>query len=302
MQSGWAVMFNINLLAKPGLQGELLIPEGAVMSERELKVISRLEAREPAKEVQAEAPPVTKVRRTWLWVLLIVVLAAVAVWWFQGWQLAQDLFLPFREESLLREQEVVEAPIGPTCVSALASFLEDLPEDAVVDYADAETGLLIYRIWGHDLSQELLRLNTAVEGHRFSDLLRPVDTTGTGLWFGSIVFVAPDQEGAVRPLKEEYERFFRKLQHLVSESGGEVVRMIPGTMTTGEYVLSGSIGELQAHLNMIDQDSINVHYHRLSLLNQMDSPDGDYLLHVVFNIIEGRLQSPLLSLQESTGV
>jgi hypothetical protein len=67
-------------------------------------------------------------------------------------------------------------------------------------------------------------------------------------------------------------------------------------------VLSGSIGELQAHLDMIDQDSMNVHYHRLSLLNQTDTPDGDYLLHVVFNIIEGRLQSLLPSLQESSGV
>jgi hypothetical protein len=295
-------MFNINLLAEPGLQGEILVPEGAVMSKRELKVISRLEARTPEKAVQAEALPVEKGRRTWLWVLLIIVLAAVAVWYFQGWQLTQDLFLPLREESRIREQRVFRAPLGKTSVSVLASFLEDLPEDAVVDYADAEVGLLIYRIWGHEMNQDLLRLNATVEGHRFSDLLPPNDTTKPGFWLGTIVFVAPGQEGAVRPLKEEYERFFLKLQHLVSETGGAVVRMIPGTMSTGEYVLSGSIGELQAHLDMIDQDSMNVHYHRLSLLNQTDTPDGDYLLHVVFNIIEGRLQSLLPSLQESSGV
>jgi hypothetical protein len=294
-------VFNINLLAKPGLQGEILVPEGAVMSKRELKVISRLEARAPEDAVQAEAAPVSRGRRTWLWVLLVIVLAAVAVWYFQGWQLAQDLFLPFREESRIREQKVYRAPLGKTSVSVLASFLEDLPENAVVDYADAEVGLLIYRIWGQAMHQDLLRLNATVEGHRFSDLLPPVDTTNPGFWLGTIVLVAPDQEGAVRPLKEEYERFFLKLQHLVSETGGAVVRMVPGTMSTGEYVLSGSIGELQAHLNMIDQDSMNIHYHRLSLLNQTDTPDGDYLLHVVFNIIEGRLQSPLSSLQESSG-
>ncbi|MFC1535671.1 hypothetical protein ACFL32_00750 [Candidatus Neomarinimicrobiota bacterium] len=295
-------MFNINLLAKPGLQGEILVPEGAVMSKRELKVISRLEARAPEDAVQAEATPVTRGRRTWLWVLLIIVLSAVAVWYFQGWQLAQDLLLPFREESRIREQKVFRAPLGKTSVSVMASFLEDLPEDAVVDYADAEVGLLIYRIWGQEMNQDLLRLNSAVEGHCYSDLLPPVDTTNPGFWHGTIVFNAPGQEGALRPLKEEYERFFLKLQHLVSETGGAVVRMIPGTMSTGEYVLSGSIGELQAHLNMIDQDTVNVHYHRLSLLNQTDTPDGNYLLHVVFNIIEGRLQSPLASLQESTGV
>ena len=295
-------MFSINLLARPGLQGEVAIPEGAVTSARELQVVSRLEARVPTAEKTEEAPPTVKRRRGWLWLLLIVVAAAAAVWWFQGWQLVDDLLLPLRDQALVRDQEVVEVPDGQTSVSVMASFLRDLPEDAVVDYVDAEAGLLIYRLWGDELNQDLLRLNTALEGHRLSDLLPPIDTADSGFWLGTVVFVSPDQEGAVRPLKEEYERFFVNLQDLVTETGGEVIKMVPGTMSTGEYVLSGSMGELQAHLDVIDQDSMNVHYHRLSLLNQTGAPEGDYLLHVVFNIIEGRFSSPLSSLQGSTGV
>ena len=103
-------MFSINLLARPGLQGEVLIPEGAVTTARELKVVSRLEARVPAAEVTAKAPPAAKRRLGWLWLILVLVIAAAAVWWFQGWRLVDDLLLPLREQARMREQEVVEMP------------------------------------------------------------------------------------------------------------------------------------------------------------------------------------------------
>ncbi|UCH63492.1 MAG: hypothetical protein JSU77_03310 [Fidelibacterota bacterium] len=286
-------MFDINLLARPGLQEAVAELElGADVHEE--AILNRLQERATA-EAQAVVPPKVKKRsRFWGWLVIIVVILVVAAyWWYQGWSWK-------RWREIFPSPETPPATVMPpaamqppgSCAAVMARFLSDLPSQAAIDFMDAAAGLLIYRIQGEELTQSLLRLNTRVEGHRFSDLITLPAPAAPTCWQGAVAFTSSDQVGALRPIESEYEHFFRRLKDRVQSSGGVVVETVPGTMTAGEYVLQGSLDEIQTHLVTTAADSAYVHYHRMSLLRPKEIAAGPYLLRVIFNIIEERPLSP----------
>jgi len=303
MPYGWLSMFDINLLQKPGLQEILAEPEWEVVP-GEAEIISRLEARAPTVAPIVAAPkPREKSRfRSWM-VIVVVVLIVAAYWWYQGWSWRQfrEAF-PFREVPSPADVRPAVTFEEGTCAAVVTNFLLGLPSRAAIDFMDAGAGMLIYRVWGQELAQPLLQLNASIEGHQFSDLLMPVTITGPDYWYGIVTFNSRDQAGALRPVRSEYDRFFRLLQDRVRDTGGDLVEMVPGTMTAGEYVIRATLDEIQAHLATVSSDSTAVHYHRLSLLSP-DGLDSDfYLLRVIFNLIEEPTPSPQLSSPGSTGV
>ena len=286
-------MFDINLLARPGLQEVAAGLEFEVVSHEEA-ILRRLQER-ATTEAQAIAPPKVKKRskiRGWL-VIILVILAVAAYWWYQGWSWKEwrELFpFPAAPPAAAMPQAAMQPP--GSCAAVMARFLGDLPSQAVIDFMDTGAGLLIYRVRGEELTRSLLRLNVRVEGHRFSDLITLSAPAAPAYWQGAVAFTSSDQVGALRPIMSEYERFFRKLKARVSSSGGVLVKTIPGTMTAGEYVLRGSLSDIQTNLVTAASDSAHVHYHRMSLLKPDGIATGPYLLRVIFNIIEERPQSP----------
>ncbi len=289
-------VFDIDLLARPGLQGVATGLEFEVVSHEEA-ILRRLQERATA-EAQAVAPPKVKKGskiRDWL-VIILVILAVAAYWWHQGWSWRElrewrEIFPFLAAPPAAAMPRAAMQPPG-SCAAVMARFLGDLPSQAVIDFMGAGAGLLTYRVRGEELAQSLLRLNARVEGHRFSDLITLSAPAAPAYWQGAVAFTSSDQVGALRPIMSEYERFFRKLKARVSSSGGVLVKTIPGTMTTGEYVLRGSLSDIQTHLVTAASDSAYVHYHRMSLLKPDGIATGPYLLRVIFNIIEERPQSP----------
>ena len=287
-------MFDINLLARSGLQVAAAELELGEVDIHEEAILHRLQERATA-EALAVAPPKVKTRsRFWGWlVIILVILVVAAYWWYQGWSWKKwrEIFpFPKTPPTEVMPRAAVQPP--GSCAAVMARFLSDLPSQAAVDFMDAGAGLLIYRIRGEELAQSLLRLNARVEGHRFSDLITLSAPAAPACWQGAVAFTSSDQVGALRPIKSEYERFFRKLKDRVSSSGGVLVETIPGTMTAGEYVLRGSLSNIQTHLVTAASDLAYVHYHRMSLLKPDGIATGPYLLRVIFNIIEERPQSP----------
>ncbi len=296
-------MFEINLLTRPGLQETAAEPEAGELLEREAEIVNRLEARIPPETPPiAVAIPRAKSRfRPWM-VILLVIVAAAAYWWYQGWSWNRFReFFPFLEAPPSTEVPEVTALRPGACAAVMARFLEELPSRASLDFMDIGAGVLIYRVWGQELAQSLLQLNAGVEGCRFSDLITPSILAASGGWLGTVAFASEQQVGAMRPVMSDYDRFFRQLQDKVRSTGGVVVEMVPGTMTAGEYVIRGSLDEIQAHLAAMAGDSLDVHYHRMSLLKSVEPAGRPYLLRVIFNIIEEPTPSPQSSLPEGTG-
>ena len=232
--------------------------------------------------------------------LLLVIVVAAAYWWYQGWSWRQwrEIF-PFLETSLGPTAPQAAAQPAGTGTAVMAGFLGGLPARATLDFLDAGAGIMIYRVQGDELGQVLRKLNADVQGHRFSDLVTP--SRSASYWLGTVAFASRNQAGALRPVRAEYDRFFRLLQDQIRSTGGVVVEMVPGTMTAGEYVIRGSLDEIRAHLAAAARDSINVFYHRLSLLKSATPPEGLYLLRVTFNLVEEQVPSPPPSLPEDTG-
>ncbi|MEE9162292.1 MAG: hypothetical protein V3U35_04905, partial [Candidatus Neomarinimicrobiota bacterium] len=279
---------------RPGLEGATLHEAG---------IISRLAAREvvgvPGEiRVGAAGRP----RGRWGTALLVVAVAVAAVWLSQDGRLARlgrDL-----SARLGRPVPALSAP-RPAPISGAAvmvGFLEALPAGATIEFSDAAAGLFIYWVRGEALARRLGELNLQVDGYRFSDLVVPLDDAAPGRWLGTVAYASADQEGALRPVKAEYERFFHRLQNNIATTGGMVIDMVPGTLTAGEYVIQGSLSELLAHLAVTAADSREIHYHRVSLLRQGQLNDGTYLLRVIFNLIEERDPSPRSSSPAGTGV
>ncbi|MFB0516023.1 MAG: hypothetical protein ACETWG_05395 [Candidatus Neomarinimicrobiota bacterium] len=281
-------MFDINLLLKPGLQEAIVWPEEEVLEDREAAIISRLQGRLPAEALAVVTPKPRAKSRFLPWIVVLLVILVVAVyWWYQGWSWRQwrELF-PFREPA-----PAVGVPEGVglrpgTCVTAVAQVLEELPVQASLDFIDAGVGVLIYWVSGEDLAKSLLQLNTRIEGRQYSDLITPSAPAPPDYWLGTIAFDARDQVGALRPSRSDYDRFFRRLQKKVSNTGGVVLEMVPGIMTAGEYVIQGTLDEIRAHLTTALIDSSGVHYHRLSVLKPEQLAGDSYLLRVIFNLIE----------------
>jgi len=75
--------------------------------------------------------------------------------------------------------------------------------------------------------------------------------------------------------------------------------MVPGSNSTAEYVIRGSLDDIKAHLQMLSERRPQARYHRMSLLRQSNQPSEAYLLRVMFDLEEP--ESPLLSSLASSG-
>ncbi len=297
-------MLDINLLSPPGLQGAVAEPVAEEpLEEAEDAIIKRLEARVKEEVPPAEVPKPKKKSRLRIWIIVFMLIGVAAAYlWYQGWtwqQLREKL--PFLESlAVPRESKfVAEQPVP--CAKIMARFLEGLPQEASLDYLEAGGGIMVYRIWGQDLAQVLLPLSAQVDGYQYSDFIQESPPNDPGYWLGAVVYAPRGQVGLLRPTQSDYERFFRRLQDMVRDTGGTLVEMIPGTMTMGEYVIQGTLDEIQSHLVSTTADPAKVHFHRVGLFKPEDSADGDYLLRVVFNLVEEPESSPQLSSPASTG-
>ena len=299
MLYGSVSVFDINLLKEPGLQAAGA-GTGLGPPDHEEAIIDRLQSRTGQAPSVSPVPPHKKSRSRW-WVLLsLLILAAGAYWGYQSGNLVRlRSLLPVVSFSPPAPQ-VARPPQG-TCARVLADFLDQLPAKATVDFMAAGTGMFIYRIWGEELKSVLPQLNTKVVGYQYGDVIGPITDGTPGYWLGTVAYASQERAGPLRPVEAEYERFFTRLQDDISSSGGAIVEMIPGTMQAGEYVIGGSLVEIEAHLLEITQVAATAHYHRMSLLRQDEPSPEVYLLRVIFNLTEETRPSPLLSSQGVTG-
>ena len=302
MPYGPPSVFDINLLKEPGLQGGGAAI-GLGLPDREEAIIDRLQSRTAPSRAASRAQSQKKSRSRWWVILSLLILASAVYWGYQSGNLVRlRSLLPMVRSlpSALPALPAAKLPQG-TCAKVLAGFLDQLPARATVDFMAAGTGMFIYRIWGEDLKTVLPQLNAAVEGYQYGDVIGPIADGTPGYWLGTVAYASGDLPGALRPVVADYERFFTRLQDHISSSGGAIVEMIPGTMTAGEYVIRGSLVEIEAHLAEVTQVAVSAHYHRMSLLRQ-DEPSAEaYLLRVIFNLTEETTASPLLSSQGDTG-
>ncbi len=292
-------MFEINLLRPPGLQGAVApIPKPEPVGTEEA-IINHMQGRTQ----KTSAPPAPIKRRISfarrLWHLVILVLIGVAAFWaYQAWvqyRTAQgrvfSITPPTRREVILPPP----ATAPGSSAAIMAAFIEQLPSQATIDFMDAGAGVLIYRIWGWELSQYLPQMNAMVEGYRQDDLLAPGGTDAPGYWLGSVTYEAQDTLGILRPAEYGYVGFFDSLQAQIKATGGDIVEMIPGINATGEYVIRGTLRDIHGHLSRLSTHHPPARYHRMSLVRQSNAPTETYLLRVLFSLEEP--ESPLLSLQ-----
>ncbi len=294
-------MFRINLLAPPGLQG---VGDGGDQGEvdsHENAILNRLHARAISETQQVSTPEKKKTRRL-AWLIVIVVLIAAAYWVDRSgiWKWSELLL----SLTTPRTAEISQGttPETGSCAAIMANFLTELQSPFVVEFLDAGGGVFTYRVQGQELNQPLLQFNSGVKGHQFSDLIVPSDITEPGIWLGIVAFNAKEQVGALRPVESEYIYFFNQLRNNVGQSGGEIVKAIPGTMTAGEYVLQGSLEVIKSHVVAMANEAAGIHYHRVTLLKPDELFEGPYLLRVIFNLIEDQSLSQRLLSPESTRV
>ncbi len=294
-------MFRINLLAPPGLQG---VGDGGDQGEvdsHENAILNRLHARAISETQQVSTPEKKKTRRL-AWLIVIVVLIAAAYWVDRSgiWKWSELLL----SLTTPRTAEISQGttPETGSCAAIMANFLTELQSPFVVEFLDAGGGVFTYRVQGQELNQPLLQFNSGVKGHQFSDLIVPSDITEPGIWLGIVAFNAKEQVGALRPVESEYIYFFNQLRNNVGQSGGEIVKAIPGTMTAGEYVLQGSLEVIKSHVVAMANEAAGIHYHRVTLLKPDELIEGPYLLRVIFNLIEDQSLSQRLLSPESTRV
>ena len=302
MLYGSPSVFDINLLKEPGLQGA-----GAALGlgppDREEVIINRLQSRAIPTRAASKAQPRKKSRSRW-WIILSLLIFASAVYWrYQGGNLVRLRSLISVVRSSQPALPALPAPMSPqgTCAKVLAGFLDQLPSRAKVDFMAAGAGMFIYRIWGENLDTVLSHLNADVIGYLYGDVIGPIADGAPGYWLGTVAYVFEDRPGGLHPVAADYKLFFTRLQNHISSSGGAIVEMIPGTMSAGEYVIEGSLLEIEAHLAEITQLAISAHYHRMSLLRQDEPSTEAYLLRVVFNLTEETTASALLSSPGATG-
>ena len=292
-------MFEINLLRPPGLQAAVAPISKPEPVGTEEAIIGHLRGR--IQKTSAPPAPVKHrisfARR--LWQLVILVLLGVAAYWAsQAWvqyRTAHGRVISITPPT--RSAVILPPPASAPSSSAaiMAAFIEQLPSQATIDFMDAGAGVLIYRIWGWELSQYLPQMNAMVEGYRQDDLLAPGGGEAPGYWLGSVTYEAQDTLGILRPAEYGYVGFFDSLQAQINTTGGDIVEMIPGNNATGEYVIRGTLRDIHGHLNTLSAHRPPARYHRMSLLRQSNAPTETYLLRVLFSL--GEPESPLLSLQ-----
>ena len=99
----------------------------------------------------------------------------------------------------------------------------------------------------------------------------------------------------LRPASSAYVTFFSDLREAISASGGEVMHTSVGMQEPGEYVIGGDLDMIRLHLQGAAAQSAGASYHRVSLLENSDVESNQYLLRVVFDLLDGRTvsQQPL---------
>ncbi|MCK4578074.1 MAG: hypothetical protein KAU50_04745 [Candidatus Marinimicrobia bacterium] len=293
-------MFEINLLKTPGLQvtAPKIAPPKRIEYEDEL--VNRLEVRGGTSAAITDVMPKYSILRSLIRWLIALLLAGLAGYWaYQAWTAfygADGSIISVTQP--VTEQPAAAAPalIGSPA-SILPTFIEHLPSQATIDFMDVGAGVLIYRMWGRELSLFLPQLNAMVDGHIRDDLLAPDGGNIPGYWLGTVIYESEDQEGVIRPVDGDYGAFFDTLKTRVNSTGGLLVEVIPGAVSAGEYVISGTLRDLHSHLLMVSRSQTKAYYHRMSIIRQYDQPAESYLLRVLFHLVKEPKPSPLLSLR-----
>lgn len=293
-------MFEINLLRTPGLQAAVeAIPKPATLRADEV-IINHMNERKQPTSVPPAKVKLSLIRR--LVRLIILVLISVSGYWgYQAWvqyQAGRMSVLSLTPPPPVPLAQVLPGLVKGSSAAIMAAFIDQLPAQATIDFMDAGAGVMIYRIWGWELSQYLPQMNAMVEGRQYDDLLAPGGADAPGYWLGSVTYEAEDTVGVLRPVEYGYSGFFDTLQAQIGTTGGMIVEMLPGSNSTGEYVIRGSIADIKAHLKMLSERRPQARYHRMSLLRQSNQPSESYLLRVLFDLEEPE-SLPLSSLASS---
>ncbi len=293
-------MFEINLLRPPGLQGAVaavLKPSTSLVDEA---IINNLNERKQATSV----PPLKvkqSIARRLLRLIILILIGVSGFWGYQAWlqyQAGRRSILSLTPPPPVKAAQVLPGLVKGSSAAVMAAFIDRLPAQATIDFIDAGAGVMIYRIWGWELSQYLHQMNAMVEGRQHDDLLAPGGADAPGYWLGSVTYEADDTLGVLRPVVYSYSGFFDTLQAQIGSTGGIIVEMVPGSNSTGEYVIRGSIAVIKAHLKMLSGRRPQARYHRMSILRQSNQPSESYLLRVLFDL-EERESLLLLSLASS---
>ncbi|MFC1480772.1 hypothetical protein ACFL6E_00820 [Candidatus Neomarinimicrobiota bacterium] len=302
-------MFEINLLSAPGLQAGIrdfqFAPKAASsVIDEESSIIQRLQARKESQFAQAVEIPVRTVRNIYyLYFLLAVSLFAGGYWGYnEYWRQMQrrgGISSITPPPSSIRFNQPISDQV--TSAGVMANFLANMPIQITLDFMDAGAGVLIYRVWGEDLTRFLPQLNAMVIGYEHSDLLAPEGVSKPGYWLGTVAYKSDNGTGALRPVELDYNEFFDNLELQLRGSGAQLIATISGFRKAGEYVIKGTILEIQDHLTEIDSDASSIKYHRMSLIREGDLVGDRYKLRVIFNLVEDSGQSQLLSSRVDSG-
>jgi hypothetical protein len=296
-------MFEINLLGTPGLQAGIrdfqFAPKGkSSVVDEESAIIQRLQARKESQFSDAAVTHVKSARRFYpLYLLLVIILIAGGYWGFGEYlkqlQRRGGISSITPPPSSIRFNQPVTDPV--TSAGIMANFLSNMPTQITLDFMDAGAGVLIYRVWGEDLTRYLPQLNAMVIGYEQSDLLAPEGISKPGYWLGTVAYKTGNSIGALKPVASDYNEFFDNLEMQLRGSGAQLITTVPGFRKAGEYVIKGTILDIQDHLTEIDAGALLIKYHRMSLIRDGDLVGGRYKLRVIFNLVEDSGQSQLLS-------
>jgi len=215
-------MFEINLLRAPGLQAVVAVAAKPQAFQADEVIVNHMNERKQATSV----PPVKleqSLGRRLLRLIILVLIGMSGYWGYQAWvqyQAGKTSVLSLTPPPPVRAAQILPGAARGSSAAIMAAFIDHLPDQATIDFIDAGAGVMIYRIWGWELSQYLPQLNAMVEGHQQDDLLAPGGDDAPGYWLGSVIYDAEDTLGVVRPAEYSYSSFFDTLQVQIGTTGG----------------------------------------------------------------------------------
>ncbi len=306
MLSGRCKVFEIDLLADPGLQQDKAAaepedPERAFEEELADRLASRGGAMptQIVPTIETQVSGAGKVRGVTRLVWIAILAGGILAGYTQ-----RDLLRPYLDPLLPRSMRstpaaAIETPV-PRAVRIASRFLATLPGEASLAYLEAGSGLLLYRMQGDLTAEALASLNSSVEGFRIGDNLEAIAGERSA-WLGVVSYTDPGQGHDPAAAGPDYDDFFSALRRSVSTSGAEVTRTSAGLLEPGEYVIAGKLAQVRAHLDAVAETPPPARYHRVSLL-RLDGADEDrYRMRVVFNLLKDESPSPQPSSPAGTG-